>query len=57
MGLIREQIGSPKGCKEPRVGLYLIGVSAVLVLGAVGSVGEGLVATLVFTHVRLFTRV
>lgn len=32
---------------------YLIGVGAVLVLGAVGGVGEGLVAALVLTHVWL----
>lgn len=57
MGLTRGQTGSPKGCKEPQVGLYLIGVSAVLMLGAVGSIGEGFVATLVFTHVRFLTRV
>ena len=56
-GLIRRHTGSPKGCKEPQMGLYLIGVSAVLMLGPVRSIGEGLVATLVFTHVGFFTRV
>lgn len=32
---------------------YLVGVRAVLVLGTVRGVGEGLVAALVLTHVRL----
>lgn len=39
------------------MGLYLIRVSAVLMLGPVRSIGEGLVATLVFTHIGFFTRV
>lgn len=56
-GLIRRHTGSPKGCKEPQTGLYLIGVGTVLMLGPVRSIGEGLVATLVFTHVGFFTRV
>jgi len=50
-------MGSPKGCKEPQMGLYLIGVSAVLMFGPVRSIGEGLVATLMLTHIRFFTRV
>lgn len=32
---------------------YLIGVCAVLVLGPVRSVGEGLVAAFMFAHIRL----
>lgn len=32
---------------------YLIGVSAVLVLGTVRGIGEGLVAAFVFTHIGL----
>lgn len=39
------------------MGLYLIGVRAVLMLCPVRSIGEGLVATLMFTHIRFFTRV
>lgn len=56
-GLMGRHTGSPKGCKEPQMGLYLIGVSAVLMLGPVRSIGEGLVATLMFTHIGFFTRV
>lgn len=36
---------------------YLIGVGAVLVLGAVRGVGEGLVAALVLTHIWLLPSV
>ena len=36
---------------------YLVGVCAVLVLGAVGGVGEGLVAALVLTDVGFLSSV
>lgn len=36
---------------------YLVGVGAVLVLGTVGGVGEGLVAALMLTHVWLLPSV
>lgn len=56
-GLIGWHKGSPKGCKETQMALYLIGVGAVLMFGSVRSIGEGLVTTLVFTHIRFLTRV
>lgn len=39
------------------MGPYLVGVGAVLVLGAVRGVGEGFVAALVLAHVGFLTRV
>lgn len=41
----------------PGTSTYLIGVSAVLVFGTVRGVGEGLVAALMLTHIRLLPRV
>jgi hypothetical protein len=37
--------------------VYLVGVGAVLVLGAVRGIGEGFVAALVLTHIWLLTGV
>lgn len=36
---------------------YLIGMSSVLVLSTVGSIGEGFVAAFMFTHIRFLSGV